>query len=146
MARGAKNYPIPQHFDALGISQETFGRWLDRITNAHIIRDRKRTKNKVSAAAYRQAIYRAICDGGDRDYYTGERLDWKLLRYFSKVDDASRDQRFVPSVDHEDFNTEAPVFRICSLQTNKCKSDYSVEQLLEFCEAFVRHQRKQTNA
>jgi hypothetical protein len=144
MARGAKKYPIPEHFVALGISQELFGRWLDRITNAHIIRDRKRTKSKISAAVYRQAIYRAVCDGGDRDYYTGERLNWKLLRYFSKIDDASRDQRLVPSVDHEGFDTEAPVFRICSLQTNKCKSDYSIEQLLEFCETLIKHQKQRS--
>ncbi len=144
MPRGARKYPVPEHISKLGISQESFGRWLDRITNAHIVRDRKRrTDVKILAEVYRKAIYRAVCDGGDRDYYTGEPLDWRLLRYFSKSG-SSRDGRLVPTVDHEGASTESPAFRICSLRTNKCKSDYSVSELLEFCEAFIRHQRCDT--
>ena len=141
MSRGAQKYPVPQHISDLGISQESFGRWLDRVTNAHLIRDRKHTGEKIVPAVYREAIYRAVADGSDRDYYTGEQLDWKLLRYFSKGDGKGRDQRLVPTVDHEGLSTKAPVFRICSLRSNKCKSDCTVQELLAFCEAFIKHQR-----
>jgi hypothetical protein len=142
MARGAKHYPVPTHLSALGISQNDFGQWLDRVTIAHVVRDRKRTTDPIKPAVYRKAIFRAVCDGGDFDYYTGERLDWRLLRYFSMSDGLERDDRLVPSVDHDGLNTVAPVFRICSLRTNKCKSDYSIEQLLAFCHAFIAYQER----
>jgi hypothetical protein len=144
MARGAKHYPVPAHLNALGISQEDFGKWLDRATNAHVKRDRNRTSKSIKPVVYRQAIFRAVCDGGDLDYYTGEHLDWRLLSYFSKSDGSGRDQRLIPTIDHDGLNTEAPVFRICSLRTNKCKSDYSSEQMLEFCHAFITHQGRRT--
>lgn len=146
MPRGTLKYPLPAHIHALGISQESFGEWLDRATNAHVLRDRQRTKAAIRPQVYREAIYRAVSDGSDRDYYTGELLDWRLLQYFSKNEGAGRDDRLVPSVDHVGLNTESPVFRICSLRTNKCKSDYSIEQLLEFCDAFIRHQRRSETA
>jgi hypothetical protein len=142
MPRGARKYPVPDHISKLGISQEAFGRWLDRVTNAQIVRDRKRTGARVLAELYRQAIHRAVCDGGDLDYYTGEPLDWRLLRYFSKGNGVGRDCRLLPTVDHEGLSANAPIFRICSLRTNKCKSDYSVMDLLNFCQAFIRHQRR----
>lgn len=146
MPRGDLKYPLPTHIQTLGISQESFGAWLDRATSAHVLRDRKRTNAAIRPQAYREAIYRAVSDGGDRDYYTGEFLDWRLLQHFSKNEGASRDDRLLPTLDHVGLNTESPVFRICSLRTNKCKSDYSVAQLLEFCDAFVRYQRRSATA
>lgn len=143
MSRGNRKYPIPEHLSRLGISQEDFGCWLDRVTDKHVSRDRKRTNVIIRPEIYRIAIYRAVCDGGDRDYYTGEVLDWQLLCYFSKNDGLGRDECLVPSVDHDGLNTESPIFRICSLRTNKCKSDYSIEQMLQFCKAFIRHQKGQ---
>ncbi|HXC02781.1 MAG TPA: hypothetical protein VNU49_09040 [Opitutaceae bacterium] len=142
MARGARKYPIPEHIKAQGVLQKDFGGWLDRVSAAHIRRDRKRTGVRIQAAVYREAIYRAVCDGGDHDFYTGEPLDWKLLRFISKSDGVGRDERQIPTVDHEGLSTDAPVFRISSMRTNKCKSNYSVEHILEFCEAFVGYQRR----
>lgn len=143
MARGAKKYLIPLHLSKSGISQEDFGRWLDRVTAAHVRRDRKRSNKKIVPERYRLAIFRAICDGGDRDYYTGEALDWCSLQYFSKTSQGRADE-VVPTLDHDGLNPESPVFRICSLRTNKCKSDYTVEQLLKFCRLFVKHQEDLT--
>lgn len=140
MPRGARKYPLPEFLRILGISQDSFGHWLDRVTVAHVVRDRERTGAKISASTYREAIYRAVFNGGDRDYYTGEELDWCLLRYFSKRDGMERDEHLVPSVDHDGLNTESPVFHICSLRTNKCKSDFTTEELLDFCKVFIQHQ------
>jgi len=145
MARGAAKYPVPDHLKKLGISQDAFGNWLDRVSRAHIRRDRRRLKVRIRPEVYRKAIHAAVCDGADRDCYTGESLDWRLLRYFSKTDGAGRDQRRIPTVDHEGLSADAPIFRICSLRTNKCKSDYSVEEVLEFCDAFIKRQRRRTD-
>ncbi len=133
---------IPPHIQALGISQELFGEWLDRATNSHVRRDRQRTEAIVRPQVYREAIYRAVASGSDRDYYTGELLDWRLLRHFSTSDNADRDERLLPTVDHVGLDVELPVFRICSMRTNKCKSNYSIEQLVEFCDALIGHQRR----
>jgi hypothetical protein len=142
MPRGARCYPIPVFIREQGITQDDFGGWLDRVTRAHIKRDRVRLGVRIPAELYRRAIYEAVvqCDG--RDYYTGHVLDWRQLRFISKGDGSDQNHWLLPTVDHENLDAEAPVFRICSMRTNKCKSDYSVEQLLEFCEAFIRHQRR----
>ena len=85
MPRGARNYPVPDHISKLGIGQGDFGEWLDRMAATHVRRDRKRCQAEVRPALYRQAIYDAVCDSRGRDYYTGERLDWRLLRHFAEL-------------------------------------------------------------
>lgn len=145
MPRGTRSYPIPAHLKQMGITQDDFGNWLDRVTNAHTKRDRRRWKGQVERKVYRAAIYKAVAAGGDRDYYTGEPLNWKLLEYFAKSRVANRREKECPTIDHESSNPRAPVFRICSLRTNKCKSNYSTRELGEFCRAFIKHQKKVTN-
>lgn len=144
MSRGANKYKIPEHLSRLGISQDDFGQWLDRATAAHVRRDRKRTEAQIRPVVYRLAIYKAVSKGATHDYYTGELLNWRLLRYFSKNNRIDRDECLMPSIDHEGLNTTSPTFRICTLRTNKCKSNYSVEQMLKFCRAFIKHQKRQT--
>ena len=51
-----------------------------------------------------------------------------------------------PTVDHEDPGSEDPVFRICALRTNDCKSDLTVEKLKEFCKKFLEAQGCETSA
>jgi hypothetical protein len=92
MSRGANKYRIPEHLSRLGISQDDFGHWLDRATAAHVRRDRKRTKAKIRPVVYRLAIFKAASEGGNRDYYTGESLNWQLLRHFSKNNGLGRDE------------------------------------------------------
>lgn len=144
MSRGSQKYQIPKHLSRLGVSQDDFGQWLDRATAAHVRRDRKRTKAIIRPMVYRLAIFKAVSEGGNRDYYTGEPLNWRLLRHFSKNNGLDRDERLMPSIDHEGLNTKSPTFRICSLRTNKCKSNYSIKQMFEFCKAFIKHQKRKT--
>lgn len=142
MSRGARKYPIPDFLERCGIDQNHYGRWLDKVTNAITRRDQKRLKQPLSKACFRCAIHNAVCDGGDRDYYTGEKLNWKLLQHFNGIAVPERKHHEVPSVDHDRVHPTKPIFRICSLRTNKCKSDYSIEEVLAFCEAFVAKQKK----
>jgi hypothetical protein len=143
LSRGARSYPIPSFLQEQGISQHTYGVWLDKVTKAISIRDKARlAPETVSPAIIRKAVHDAVCDGGDKDFYTGEPLDWRLLQHFNleplRADKA--DHHRVPSVDHYILSAANPVFRICSLRTNKCKSDYSLQELEDFCNKFLVHQ------
>lgn len=142
MARGARKYPIPAFLSAKGISQEAFGRWLDKVTVAHLVRDRKRIKEQIVPAIYRRAIYHAVIERPGRDYYTGEELDWTLLQHFAGKRIPEREEKKVPTVDHENISATEPVFRICSMRTNKCKSDYEVAELVEFAKALIEYQEE----
>lgn len=142
MARGARKYPIPQFLLDQGIDQEKYGRWIDKVVNAITRRDSKRLKTKLIRMTFRAAVHRAVCSGGDRDFYTGERLNWKLLQHFNGEAIPDRKHHEVPSVDHEVVHGTIPVFRICSLRTNKCKSDYRTHELIDFCKVFLAYQEK----
>lgn len=142
MARGARQYPIPAFLSAKGISQDEFGRWLDKATLAHVRRDRKRIKEKIVPKLYRTAIYQAVIERPGRDYYTGEELDWALLQHFAGAPIPGREDKKVPTVDHENLSATNPIFRICSMRTNKCKSDYSIIHVLEFATALIKHQQE----
>jgi hypothetical protein len=142
-SRGARSYPVPSFLTEQGISQHTYGKWLDKVTAAITKRDRVRLKPAIiMPAVVRSAVHNAVCDGGDKDYYTGEPLDWRLLQHFNleptRADKANHYR--APSVDHYVLSATNPVFRICSLRTNKCKSDYSLQELEDFCKKFLAHQ------
>jgi len=149
MPRGAKHYPLPKFLAELDITQDKYGKWLDKITTPHLKRDRKRLSCHIDRKVYRAAIHKAVCSSNGKDYYTGLELDWKLLNHFSEkpiqatekgIKRAHQDR--VPSVDHENLDALKPVFRICSLMTNKCKSDYTLKQVIRFAENLLRKQKK----
>lgn len=142
MTRGAKEYQIPSFLTKVKISQDEFGKWLDKVTNAHLRRDRKRLGGqKILPVTYRKAIYKAIKDSCGRDYYTGEKLDWNLLQHFAGTKISNGRDKLIPTIDHEKLSATAPIFRICSMRTNKCKSDYSVAEVLAFAETLIQYQK-----
>lgn len=140
MARGAKKYPLPLFLSEQGVSQDQYGRWLDKVANAVVRRDRKRLSDRIDKNVFREAIHLAVENGGDTDFYTGEFLNWKLLQHFNGSPVPARKQHEVPTVDHEVVSATSPAFRICSLRTNKCKSDFSVTELKDFCQKFLKFQ------
>lgn len=150
MSSGSEEYKIPPYLKARNITQDNFINWLERVTSAHLKRDRRRfekigiPKAEIKRVVYRKAIYKAVEVDGAFDFYTGEILDWTLLHLFQDFNHAvAKDDKFVPSVDHEEqFDPRKPNFKICSLRTNKCKSNYSIEMLKEFCQSFLAHQNK----
>jgi hypothetical protein len=149
MQRGAKQYPLPEFLKNKGITQDKYGKWLDKITTPHLKRDRKRLKCPIDRKIYRAAIHKAVCSSHGKDYYTGLDLDWKLLNHFADIPTKETtkgikrpNQEKVPTVDHENLSATKPTFRICSLMTNKCKSDYSLKQLIWLAEALLRKQKQ----
>ena len=148
MQRGAKEYPIPLVLTNAGISQDLYGKWLDKVTTPHLLRDRKRLVGQtIERKVYRVAIHKAVVESNGKDYYTGEPLNWKLLQHFSgsTVSTTAKgskraSQEMTPTLDHENLSAKHPVFRICSMRTNKCKSDYSIDTLLDFSRKLIAYQ------
>jgi len=139
MARGAKDYPVPDFLIEAGIQQETYGRWLDRITNAHVGRDRDRLGAEIKPAIYRKAIHEAVQRCKGKDAYTGQPLDFRLLEFIAGAPVLGRDETLVPTLDHVVLNPLHPRFEFCSLRTNKCKADLTAEELLDFARAIVTY-------
>ena len=130
------------------LTYEEYRRWLGGKAKSHALGDRRRWSDSgvwPSVSGYNMAIHQAVLDSEGRDFYTGEELDWALLRpgvYDSRIryDSKTRRRFFLrPSVDHVDSEpTDEPDFVICASRTNSCKSDLSVAELREFCELFLR--------
>lgn len=141
-------YPLPEVLQGK-CSQEDYTHWLYWKADAHLKRDRKRGNKTASRESYKGAIHKVVCEGGDRDAYTGLPLRWDLIRKYndeeSKKGGRDYKKRFadLPTVDHEDDGTGEPHFRICSWRTNDAKNDLSVGELITFCEAFLSPQRKE---
>jgi len=82
-------------------------RWLQRKATAHARRDRKRFgSDSCTIAKYKAMIHAAVLEGGDRDYYSGMPLDWKLISKFDNEDAKAGRSEYLrtfgslPTVDH----------------------------------------------
>ncbi|MGD0349374.1 MAG: hypothetical protein ABSB84_03545 [Verrucomicrobiota bacterium] len=130
-------------------SQKDYTHWLYGKAAAHVKRDKKRGNPNATAEAYRMAIHKAVLENGHVDAYTGCPLRWELIRTYdndeSKQGKRGYKKKFadLPTVDHEDDGMCEPRFKICSWRTNDCKNDLTVEELVEFCRAFLEHQKAQ---
>jgi hypothetical protein len=117
---GDRQYPVPNCIQAV-CEQRKYSRWLHAKATAHVRRDRKRIRDAVcTVAAYKNAIHKAVVDGGDRDYYTGEVLDWSLIskyRNTAAVEGKAKYKRsfaLLPTVDHTLDEQGNLKFVICS--------------------------------
>ena len=142
----AITYELPPFLKGTTVEREKYARWLHRKAQSHARRDSSRRKKKVSPSKYKQAIHRAVRDSNGQDFYTGELLEWSLIGEYDndkaeqKGLEYRRELALLPTVDHEDPEAEEPVFRICGMQTNDCKSNLTVEELKDWCKKFLRAQ------
>ena len=138
-------YELPPFLEGV-LTRQEYVHWLQRRSKRHVVKDRGRWNDpSLSNAGYKIAIHKAVLDSGGTDFYTGEELDWALLRpgvYDSKVKydrDRRREFRLRPAVDHLDAEpTSAPTLVICADRTNRCKSDLTVAEMRVFCRRFLR--------
>jgi hypothetical protein len=85
--------------------------------------------------------------GGDRDHYTGEQLDWKLVSTYENA--ASMEGRakykskfaLLPTLDHALDEGGQRKFVICSWRVNDAKNDLSESEFYELCVRVVKHLR-----
>jgi hypothetical protein len=130
-------YPLPAFLEGKFTHLEYF-KWLRNKADTLLKRDRKRRKPYAASAtksSYRQEVHKAIINGGERDPYTGESLEWELISKW----DTSHEQpegykkRFalMPTVDH--VNADELKFEICSFRINEAKADLKPEEFIELC-------------
>ena len=145
----AIEYELPPFLENTRVKREKYARWLHRKAQSHARRDNRRKEpgqKKIFPSEYKQAIHRAVLDSKGRDFYTGEPLEWSRIGKYDnhKAEQEGlkyrRDLALLPTVDHEDPNAEEPVFRICGMQTNDCKSNLTVGELKDWCKKFLRAQ------
>jgi len=139
-------YELPKPLEGK-CSLKDYNRWLRYKAVAHVKRDKKRGNTDAKIPMYREAIHKAVCNGGDRDAYTGRPLRWDLISTYdnkqAKAGKKAYKKKFadLPTVDHQGEGQGHPQFRICSWRTNDCKSDLTLEELTDFCECFLEFQR-----
>lgn len=119
--------------------QATCERWLRRKTVAHAKRDSARLRKFISKEEYRLAIHRAVEERGGLDYFTGEKLAWRLISEYANGDSKLLGGRckmafaLLPTVDHDFSEDSAFVFRICSWPTNDSKHNLTVKEFAHLC-------------
>lgn len=117
---------------------------------AHARRDRKRL-GACTVVDYKAAIHRAVMDGGDRDFYTGEILDWKLISTYRNAESVAGKTKYkksfalLPTVDHTLDENGKLKFVICSWRMNDMKNDMSDAELYELCERVLCHRANAQN-
>ncbi|SMN10522.1 hypothetical protein SPBRAN_615 [uncultured Candidatus Thioglobus sp.] len=133
-----RKYQLPD-FLTDSHEQDHYDKWLQRKSQSHLKRDRKRGNKSATGKEYKEAIHKAVCDCGGFDAYTGEKLNWGLLSKWNnnEVQEGRREYRrkfaLLPSVDHVGDGIGQADFEICSWRTNDAKSDLSLDEFKELC-------------
>jgi hypothetical protein len=137
-----RKYQLP---DFINAQQTNYERWLHRRAIAHVKRDKKRGNLEAAVETYKMAIHRAVIDAGDRDYYTGEALNWSLISTYNNVESKNARRHYkagfalLPTVDHVGDGMSAPDFRICAWRTNDAKNDLTHDDFVALCHRVVMH-------
>ena len=140
----SKKYALPP-FLAGTVDQAAYQRWLEHKAQAHVRRDRKRGNLTAIGEAYRVAIHAAVVDGGGRDAYTGESLNWSLLSRYDNIESAEGGRTYkhgfalLPTVDHVGDGLGAVDFKICGWRVNDAKHDLDMPAFLGVCRAVLEH-------
>ena len=140
------DYPVYKVPDFLKgrCAPAVYEKWLENKADTLLKRDRKRRKPYAAAATksiYKQKIHAAVCAGGERDPFTGDKLAWELISKW----DTSHEQEpgykkqfaLMPTVDHID--PDLLEFEICSWLTNDCKSDLDPAGFVALCRRIAHY-------
>ena len=139
-----RRYELPD-FLVGSCSREHYLRWLQRKAAAHVRRDRRRGNPEARQAEYKEAIHGAVLNGGNRDAYTGEKLDWSLISTYDNQESKRRGRAYkkkfalLPTVDHVGDGSGSPDFLICSWRTNDSKNDLDLAEFLALCRRVLKH-------
>lgn len=130
-------------------TQRVYTKWLQRKAVAHVRRDKKRQQGgSVTVSKYKEGIHNAVCSGGDKDFYTGEPLDWSIISKYRNEDSTAGKKKYkkqfakLPSVDHALDEQGNLKFVICSWLVNDSKSDMTLAEFYSLCESVLRHREK----
>jgi hypothetical protein len=143
-----RKYPLPECLVGR-CTQQQYTKWLQRKATAHVRRDKKRQESEsITVSKYKEAIHDAVRSGGDRDYYTGQPLDWGLISKYRNENAKDGKKKYkklfarLPSVDHTLDEQGNLRFVICSWLVNDSKSDMTLPEFYVLCENVLRHREK----
>ncbi len=136
------NYPLPDFLKGK-CTHPVYIKWLNNKADTLLKRDKARGKPyaaKATGSAYKKEIHRAVLNGGERDPYTGEKLEWELIGKWDSThkhpDGYKRKFRLMPTVDH--ISQDDLKFEICSWRTNQAKADLRPKEFVDFCGLVAR--------
>ena len=138
----SRKYQRPAFLESI-VDQKTYDKWLQRKSQTHYRRDKKRGNTTATGAVYKMAIHQAVISCQGRDAYTREKLDWHLLSTYSNKESQSRGRLYkkeyalLPSVDHVGDGLGEADFKICSWRTNDSKSDMTMEEFISLCRKII---------
>jgi hypothetical protein len=146
-------YHAPEFIRAATVTCEEYNTWLTSRTKS--VRNRRKpsesnidgdnvTQHPNLNTAHdriKERIHEAVKHQGDKDFYTGLPIDWKLI----KDKQPSGRGRSIhnskgewPSVDHY-FGTKKPDYRICTKAINEAKGSMSHDDFIKLCKNVVDH-------
>lgn len=132
-------YPLPEVLSGK-VAHADYRKWIHVKAAAHVKRDKKRWNRSLTISSYKQAIHQAVLQHDGSDPYTGEALQWELLRTYnnecSKLGRSKykRTFRLLPTIDHVDNDPcDAPVFVVLSWEANAAKNDMTHDSFVELC-------------
>ena len=141
-------HPLPSSLEGR-VSQEDYGKWLERNARRLFRRDRKGGMPyavKSTRAEYKTLIHLAVVNGSRFDPYTGEELRWELIgtrraKEMEGLPDRSEEEySLMPTADHR--NPYALDFEVCSLRVNSCKNYLTPEKFVSLCCRVYNHRQR----
>ncbi len=138
-----RKYQRPDFLNNI-IDQVSYEKWLQRKSQTHYRRDKKRGNKTATGVEYKMAIHQAVIECDGKDAYTQENLSWHLLSTYDnkKSQEQGREYKkqfgLLPSVDHVGDGTGKADFKICSWRTNDSKSDLSMEEYISLCKKILK--------
>lgn len=127
------------------ISQATYSYWLRSKSKTHFGRDKKRGNTAITNEKYKMAIHLAVSQSSGNDQYTGEALDWSLVRKYDNEKAKKGGRKYkatfalLPTIDHCDDGLGPANFKICSYRTNDAKHDLSYSDFVDLCRRVIAH-------
>jgi hypothetical protein len=141
-------YPVPEVLEGL-LTPAEYNELVRVKAWALLKRDRKRKLPGVltsSIELYKETVNSAFAAGGLFDPYTGETLEWKLVRTWDPKkakNDPDYEKQFylMPTIDHIDPYGDVLAFAVCSWEVNCCKSFLNPQEFIGLCGRIVNHRQ-----
>ena len=102
----------------------------------------KHPENKMQLPAaneYFEAVYDALAECNNKDYYTGDPLEWEISLGIKSLEEAEVRQKRI-TFDHvHGRNLSNLEFVMCAGKTNDAKNDLSKEKFIDLCKSVLTH-------
>lgn len=133
------------------MDQDFYEKWLKNKAQSMRRRNRRgHNTDDTSLEQYRNAIHHAVCVSKGLDFFTGDKLDWSLLRRWNNNDakkfglDYIKKFANLPTIDHYGGRKKNN-FVVCSWIVNDSKSHLSHADYVKLCKKVVSHSKRMMN-